>query len=382
MTFAPLTRCGLAIESQISSPAWPSASPATVSALLPILAPTPEVIAPLSALSTMSGYGPVTQQTQQTLPANLTVPFEVQYEGFEALWACALGYMARRHSSTMFPETIVSGAYRHRYEMDRVLQAVPWEIGDGWAIGSEIAIGQRKTRRLTVAATTGNVAAWEWLSAMVGQVTLRCGRAEPMIAETQFLAASLDTTPATNTLNALQALTPPTAPRVLWHQGVTRIGAYSASVALDSNDVIAANGFTMTLNNALNTSYSPRLTLTSEEFTRGATPPAVTGAFVVPRYTADTLLDGQRAGTTYMADLIFTGEDIGATGESYTLEFYWPTIKFTNAGPAWHGASMLGETLAFTASIPSAAAAGMPTTIHATPLIVQLQSSVSTHPLE
>lgn len=383
MSVGAFTRLGLAIESQITSATWPSSNAATISALVPIDALETEVGAELQATAGTHGYGVMTDLDRQTLPANLTLPLPVTYEGLEPLWCCALGYQPKRHGSTVFPEEVVPGAYRHRYEIDNVLQADYWTSADGWDSGDGLASSeQQKTRRLTVAATTGNVAAWEWLSAMVEQLTLHGRVNRPLTASVQFLAGTLDTTPTTNTLAALQALGTPTAPRVLWHHSVFRLGAYSASTPLDSSHNIRVSAFTLRLENRLVVTYSPRVTLTPEEHVRGDAP-RITGQLTVPRYVADTLINGQRAGTTYMADLICTGEPIGVTGENYTLELYWPTIRLSAATqPVWNSAGQLSQTLGFEAYAPTTAAAGMPATIHPTPFIVQIHSSVSTHFLE
>lgn len=382
MSVGFLTRAGIKMEAQITTPTWPSAAAGTIASLLPIHAPTPDVHAVLAATPGTHGYGPATDLDRQTLPANLTLPLPVIYEGLEPLWACALGYMAKRYSGTVFPQTIVSGAYRHKYEVDSVLQADYWTTDDGWQADDGLVADQRKTRRFTTVATIGDVSAWEWLSCMVGQLSLSGGQNQALTATAQLLGGTLDTTPATNTLAAMQALGITYPARVLWHQGVTRIGAYSAVTPLGGGDIIKPSAWTMTLDNALETTYSARLALTPEEHSRGEQPPRITGTFTVPRHTADTLLDGQRAGTTYMADLIFTGAQIAATGQNYTLELYWPTIRFTQAGPVYSEAGIISQALSFEAISPTAAAAGMPATTHLTPFIVQLQSAISAHPLE
>ena len=377
-----LTRFGFAMETQITAPTWPSTSPATLTALQPVLAPTPAGEATLATYPSTVTYGPRDSAVVQTLPANLTLPLPVTYAGLEPLWTCALGYQAKRISGTVYPATITAGAYRHRFEIDNVLQAEHWTTADGWESGDGLTSGQRKTRRLTLAGTIGDVSAWEWLSAMVGQLDLQVQAGQAMQMTLSFVAGSLDETPAANTLAALQALTVPTAARVFWHQSVLRLATYSSSVVLDSDDIIACSQFRLTLDNALDVPYSERISQAPDEPGRGERPPTIRGTLTVPRYTADTLLSAQRAGTAHMMDLIFTGGQIGATGQTYTLELYLPMLYFTTASPVWNNAGVISQTLAFEAVAPSTAAAGMPTTIHATPLIVQCQTADNTHYLE
>ena len=382
MALGALTRAGLAMEAQLTAAAWPSASPATVAALVAVTSLTPDVFTEQEMLANSSAYGGVASVDRMRESNSITPTFLAAYEGLEPLFACSLGYMAKRYGATVFPEQLAAGAYRHRYEIDDTLQADYWRTADGWNSGDSLNSGSRKTRRLTFAATVGDLEAWEWLSCMVAGLEIS-GEAGGHLRVTAMLnGAQLDTTPAANTLAALQALSAASAPLVAWHDGSTRMAAYSASTPLGAGDVLKVSGFSLILNNALVDTYSPRITLGAEEYTRGDMPVEISGAFTLPLYQSQALIAGHRAGTTYMADLIFTGPAIGATGQDYTFELYLPSIRLTGAGPTWNSAGIISQTLAWTALQPSAAAAGMPTTTRLSPLILQLQSALSTHPLE
>jgi hypothetical protein len=101
-----------------------------------------------------------------------------------------------------------------------------------------------------------------------------------------------------------------------------------------------------------------------------------------PNLTTTARLFAQRAKTPYMLSLVFTGAEIAATGEDAMLSLYLPRLVLTQPQVIWNGAGLIGEGLSFECLIPAQAAAGFPATQRLSPLIVELVTPNSVHPLE
>ena len=114
-------------------------------------------------VTTDAWYAPTAFDLLNITPT-LRLPSQLRYQGLEQLWACTLGFGARRFGSTNNPETLATGAYKHRYELDSVMGATPWMLGEGWQLGDGLQLGQRRIRRGTVAVDLQSEV-WEFLSA-------------------------------------------------------------------------------------------------------------------------------------------------------------------------------------------------------------------------
>lgn len=123
-----------------------------------------------------------------------------------------------------------------------------------------------------------------------------------------------------------------------------------AYAAFDSGDQVGINKFTMALENALDIesqdSESSLFIIEPERngFRR------VTGTIEIPRYKNDTFMDACNGFTTYMAHIKFTGSAIDS--ETYELNIYLPSIKFTNIDAPITGPELIKQTLAFEAEVP------------------------------
>lgn len=372
-------RAGFAREATVTAVTWPAASAAAVTQLLPLLDfDGNDGVSKEGARTTTSGLGPIAFDLTSITPT-LRVPLQLRYQGLEPLWACALGFGAKRFSSTLNPETLATGAYRHRYELDSVMGAVPWMLGEGFQLG-EGSIGQRRVRRGTFAADLQSEV-WEFLSCMVSGWTLQASHAGCSLM-VDLVAYSKSASSVVNTSATLRNALPNHWPRALFSQLVFRVAPYSSSTALNSGNAVQVTSWALRVDHQLEASFGPRLGTAPEEYERAPNAtPLVTLTFVLPRHEAETWQTRWRANTILMADAKFTSSAIGATGQNYQCNVYLPSLQVTNAQLNAAGSGLYPDTVQGIGIIPSAAAAGFPATQWLGPLAVELVSGVSTHGL-
>jgi len=372
-------RAGWQREALVSTQTWPAAAAAALTALLPVLDVQPNDGETKSSVRTVqSGLGPTSWDVLSLLPT-AGVPIQARYQGLEALWACALGHMAKRIGATVLPETLAAGVYRHLYELDaRLSTAESWASGDGFLCGTEVQCGQRKVRRGTLAVDF-QVSVWEWLSSMIQAMTFQ---AEPggVTLTVELVAHSLSRSSSMNTAATMLKLLPETAPRVLFTDLDFRVAPYSAGTPLGSGDTVTCTTWVLRLENNLVGTPGPATGTAPVEYERER-PPQVTITFVSPRHVSDTWQTRWGANTILMADAKFTSEKEVAAGQPYKLNFYLPSCVVTNANLGVQGARLPADTVQLMGVVPSAAAAGMPTMSHNTPCAVEVVSGVSPHPL-
>lgn len=318
----------------------------------------------------------LTTRAGQDAAAVLT--YALLFEGYEATWADALGHMPKRVSGTVQPATLATGVYRHRYGIDPHLWAESWTLGDGFLIGPEFTIGQRKTRRGTLALDLADVGVWELASAMIASWELR---SDPFgwFLTCAYVGHSFDLASTDNTLAVLQAIDAPTASEVPFKSATLRLAPYSSSTALDSGDLIEFSDFQIRGDNQLRTAQSTRTGLAPEE-PRRAELPVIAGQVTLPYYSDNALIEAQRAGTHYMAELRIEGAII-ASSIPYAFALWLPDLVLTSVQPTGGGAAAPGLVIGFQARTPETASAGFPTMVIPTPVIVELVNTISAHPL-
>lgn len=375
---API-RAGWQREAVVTAPTWPAASAAALTALAPAIDLRPNDGVIQASVSTVnSGLGPVTFDLLSKLPT-VDVEYQGVYQGLEPLWACALGHMAKRIGSTLLPETLAAGVYRHLYELDpRLSTSEAWKLGDGFQFGTELLLGQRKVRRGTFAADV-QVSVWEWLSSMIMALTLDVGL-DGATLTIELCAHSLSRSSAVNTAATMALLLPSTAPRILLHHLRWRVAPYSAVTPLAVSDEVKCTGWTLRLENNLQAVPGKDTGLAPQEYER-ARDPQVTVTFVVPRHVADTWQSRWGSGTVLMAEARFLSERLIAPGQPYRLSCYLPSCVTTNAQLGVQGAQLPPDTVQLMGVIPSGAAAGFPSMSHLGPLSVEVVSGVATNPL-
>lgn len=365
-------------EALLYADTWPSAAPIAVTSLLPLLGENVDEV-PEHALDNTRGSAYVTASDVVGRSSGGPVRLQVRYEGLEFVWTAALGFMAGRIGGTLMPEQLAVGAYRHLYEMDRSLGAKPWQFGDGWRFGDGLIFGQRKMRRGTYVADR-TVSPWEFLSSMVNELTISANR-EGVTLTLDLVSHSRDIASAINTTPVLDALSGSDHPNVLFTDLVVRLDDFSASIALSSADEVGITAFDLVLANGLAIGDRTKRTGLVIEEPERAGKAQVTGRLVFPRHTSNTYLTALRSGTIKMADLQFTGDQIGATGQNYALNLYLASLKF-DAGPIpIDGPGLLGQALTFTCYEPTDVPAGFPVSNRNGPLLVEVQSAEATHPL-
>lgn len=362
-----LTKAALRREALVATPTWPAASPAAANVLLPLLSCD---VDERPAWSSHSRLSPASRQAGVQTARRVTGPMSLEgiYNGLAVIWALALGRQAYRIGGTDNPETLASGAYQHTFEIDPKHHSHAWELGSGVELGDGVDIGQQLARRSTLVIDHG-VSCWEFLSGMINTFQLSASPADVTLDLT-WRGHSLDTASATN--EDLDEVTQPAWVPISFHELEFRLGAYSASTALDGDDAIAITEFRLEIDNHLEMRQTEASGLYPGEPKR-TEPVTITGGFSVPRYEADTLKDWALANTALMASAVFTGPEIASTGEFYQLAIWLPTITLSLANLDTGGSTMQRQAFSFEATSPSAAAAGMPgVQDDETPLIVQV----------
>mgnify|MGYP001562613947 CR=1 FL=1 len=374
-------RAGFKREAVVTTPTWPAASAASLTALLPVLTLSlNDGIDTAEHSGTSNSFGPLGVEIVSRQPT-LTVTLPARYEGFEELWACALGYMAKRIGAVVMPELLATGVYRHLYECDAALDTTAiWATGDdGFVFAvSELLYGQRKVRRGTFALDM-QVSVWEYLSSMVQALTLQASP-DGVSLTVELVADSLSRVSSINTSATMLKLLPPTSPRLLFTDLVCRIGAQSASTPLGSGDVVTCTTWTLRLENDLVAAPGPRTGLSPGEYARGSLPQVIV-SLELSRHTADLWQTRWDAATALMADFVFTSTREVAAGQPYRLRCYLPRCHVVDASLDLRGAHLPADTITLTGVAPSIASAGFPTMRHLTPLAIEVVSGISQHPL-
>jgi hypothetical protein len=370
---------GWAMEAPIVAPAWPSATSALITELLPLtsldlrqgvnktfLATTDEQFTGFSDADLLNRFP----------GASGSMP--LRYGGLEALFVCALGLQPRRLGATVFPEEISQGIYRSVFEIDPVLSAMaPWDlVNDGIEAGDLTAVTQRKVRRGTLAAHRDTVGVWELLSCMLSQLSLAWGP-DGCTLSFEALAYSLDTAPTVNTPVTMRRAMPNAYPDVQFWETVIRLAPFSASVPLDSTHELGVSSASLTLQNPFVIEQGERTGLAVEELERSG-PAVVQGTLLEPRYTSNTLVNAWPANERWMMDIRCTGPII-RDGVHAQLNCYLPGLFFTQAEPSplSHGRSSLP--IQFFAATPPVPPAGFVATAHQSALAIEIISDRATH---
>lgn len=371
-----LTKAAIRREAIVTTPTWPAAAPAAANVLLPM---TSHDVDERPAWTSHARALPLGRQAGVQTARRCTGPLvmDAMYNGLAVIWALALGRTAYRLSGTANPQQLAVGAYKHTIEIDPMLHSHCWEIGSGVRLGDGVKVGQQLARRCTLA-IDHRVSTWEFLSGMINTIGLSSGPGGTEL-ELTWRAHSLDQASATNA--NLNSVTQPSWEPIDFHHLDFRLGAYSASTALDSGDSISLSEFRLDVDNMLEMRQTESSGLYPGE-PRRTQPVQVSGGFVVPRYEADTLRAWELDNTTLMATAVFTGPAIGATGQDYKLALYLPTVHLMRLNLDTGDSGQQRQAFGFECTSPAAAAAGMPTVQDDdTPLIVQVTDADSAKPL-
>ena len=373
------TIVGWVREAVVSAPTWPAAAATAVTTMIPALSVDSDdgIVLALNS-SVEQGYGLASQDILAKAPT-LRWTSALRYQGYEQLFACALGFMARRIGATNMPETIATGAFRHLIEIDPMLATSQgWAFGDGFRFGAEVNFGQRKVRRGT-AAIARQVSVWEHLSAMVDRLTLT-GSLERVTCEVQLRSYSLSRASAVNTAAILTALPLASAPQVLFRHGVLRLGTFSAGTPLGSGNEVGVTDWQLVIDNRLRGVPGPRTALAPEEFEKEGLA-EITLALTLPRYTSDQRFTDWATPTILMGDLKMTGPNIPGTSTAYQCNLYFPSLVLTEVTSPVQGSQVPGMTHQASMRVPTAAPAGFPTMFRLGPLAVEVRSGQASHPL-
>lgn len=376
-----LNYAGWAREAIVTTPTWPSASPALVTHLLPFL-----TLAPSQGIHKQfvaDTHGPVGFSGADVVDISprFAGTLALRYGGFDALFVAALGLEAKRVGVTVMPELLATGVYRHVYEVDPVLSTMaPWQVTADGIQGGDIASGQRKVRRGTLAAFR-EFGAWELQSCMLDQMSLNW-QADTDVAtmSVEGLAYSRTFSSLVNTPTTLRRAKPNVYADVQCSHGRIRLAPYSTVTPLNSSHRIACASANVTLQNQLETAPGPRTGLYSEEPER-ARAPIVLGSLLKPRYASNALLTAWEANTRYMMDLKFTGPRIAGTAYHYQLNVYVPGLFFTQVEPSDLSPAVSSQPMQWFAATPDVAPAGFPTTARLVPLIIETVNNVAAHSL-
>jgi hypothetical protein len=372
------TVCGLARESLVTVPTWPATSAAIVTSSLPLLSATLSDGANLDF-----GASPSTPFGSQPgvvvgISPSAHVELDMRYGGMETLLCLALGAMPKRIGSVVLPQP-VGGAYRYAIEIAPTFGTSDrWSAADGVEPGDGLDVNLRKVRRGTLVLSRG-VSTWEFLSAVVSQISFALTDEGKATCSVDFNAYSLSRTSSINTLATMRTIPPNTAPNVLDIDLRLRLAPASATVPLDVGDELCVSAFSVTLQNYLLVEPGPRTGLYAEEITKNTTS-GISGTFTLPRYSADTLINAWPAGTVFMLGCTFTGPLIPGTAVPYRLTFALPAIQFTTAiVPLPMGAAPVN--IGWYAIQPPAIGYGLPIGRNASPLVLELYTDQAAHPL-
>jgi len=376
------TQIGFAREATIFTPTWPSVAIAPATVRLPAMTwdlqepPTLRQVAPRTRHAGAQ-YSDVTARQP-----SVAWQTDVYYDGMEVLWACGLGFMAKRVGTTVLPEQLGVGTYRHLYELDQHLEAEPWRLGDGFNLSGEIALNQHKVRRLSIGSWQNAQVVWEGLSFMLSQITFQGQAGQPLRCQVQGQGASVVQPATVNTSGGLAALSPLTGRRVLYQHACTamRLGPWSTTTPLGAGDTISPTAMTLTISHGGRRQSNRRLGLVPDEpQSQGVV--RVSGDIPLPRAAGNTYVQAAKQGTPYMCDMTWTGPIIPASGIARRFRICVPYMRFEQAETAIGGPGRTPERLHFVALEPPLPSAGFPLTRYTGACMLEIISTRSTHPL-
>jgi len=305
----------------------------------------------------------------------LAVP--AYYEGLEFLWLACLGFQPYRISNgTPQPENLAGTAYQHHFELDTAQADRWWGCGEGLVPG-DIDTGQIKVRRGTLAVDKQS-AVWEHRSCLVQRMQFQADpRAVTLNAE--LVGYDEDLASSINTAASLALLSDQTTQVVRFHESVFRLATFSASSGLVSGDALAISSTTLAVDHGLTPAVGTSLTGLFVGTPERAGQAQATLSLTAPRHSLTSAFTRLDAGTELMADLVFTGPQIGATGVNYRLSLFFPSLRVTDADAAILRAGLIPERVTFLAADPTIAPAGMPATFKNRPVMAQVVSEQSSY---
>lgn len=374
------TIVGFRREPVPTGPLWPAAAASQVAVMIPVRSvQVSEGIAFVFNETTEHGRGPDSVDIREVLPRE-TWQCQMRYAGLEELWACTLGYQAKRLSGNLMPEVLVAGkVFRHLFEVDDVLStAKAWSTDDGFT-GGELATPKYRVRRGT-AAVWRQVSVWELLSSMISKMTLTNTLQDGLLATFEMVAHTRSRASAVNTAAVLEALAVNANANVLLRHGTLRVAAFSTVTPLGAGDAVKHRDWQIALDNHLQAGPGPRTGTAPEEYERGSAP-AVTFAVNLERYRADTDFQRLIGSTALMADIKYVGPAIPGTAYNHQLNIYLPRFHLTDVRSDVAGQQVPLYSHQAVMEVPRAAPAGFPVSHHFGPVIVELVNTVSTHAL-
>lgn len=373
------TKAAFVREADLFARTWPSALPAVAGSILPLLAESvgPEV----GSLS----IAPVDANAQANFPRIATeaaggeLLIEARYSGLEFLIAAALGFMGKRIGSTLMPEALGGGAFRHLYEIDNTLHGDPWRAGDGWvADDTGFVADLQKLRRGTFVVDKG-VLLWETLSAMPLGLTINGNSNGLVTMQTSFIGhQTLLGTLVNNDLSALAC----TTERVLYTDMTFQI-VDLLDAPLAQEDVLSeVTGFNISLNNNISAPLTKDSGKNPDEPSRTG-PVSVTGGFAIPTYAPDNddLSFFYQSGRELIGLIEFVGPEIASSGEFFTFRIYLPSMKITGVSIEVAGPSKVQQNYQFTCTKPDSTPPGFPANVKNGTMMIELINDVSQHPL-
>lgn len=366
-------------EADLYTRTWPSVDPAVPTEILPLLA---ESIGPeVGSLSVST----VDDKNQSSFPVIATeggageLLLECRYSGLEFLFAAALGFSAPRISGVVIPESLGGGAYRHLIEIDSRLHGETWLAGEGWiANDPELIAGLQKLRRGTYVCDKA-IRLWETKSAVPLGLVLN-GNANSIVSvSTSFIG--YQTTLGSHADTDLSGLSC-TTPRVSYNDLTLRATTLDNAPLTDDHIVDDITGFNISLNNNLRSILTRDTGKFPDEPARGS-PAAIGGAFALPTYTASNEAFSflYQEGDELVMMFEFVGDEIGASGENYTLRVYLPSVKITGVSIEVGGPSQLQQNYQFTCAKPASTPSGFPDNIKNGSMMIELINDVDQHPL-
>jgi hypothetical protein len=373
------SRMAFVREADIYTRTWPSATPATATSILPLLA---EGVGPelgTAAVVPIDNDGQAFPGLKVAEGAGGELLLDCRYSGLEFVFAAALGIEAKRIGATVMPEVLGGGAYRHLFEIDPHLEGQAWLAGEGWISNDTGLIsGLQKLRRGSYIIDK-SVLIWEALSCMLLGLNIGGNGNAPVVVNSGIVGHSM--TMGTTVSNDLSGLTC-TSERVLYTDMTMSIAPLT-DAPLDATHVLPeVTGFQVTLNNSLSAVNTQDTREHPDEPSRTAAL-EVRGGFAIPSYKDenDDLAFEYQIGTLLIGLIEFEGPEIAASGENFTLRIWLPLMQITGVTIEVGGPGIIQQNYEFTCYKPQENPTGFPTNVKNGTMMIELINDTSAHPL-
>lgn len=380
-------KAGFKREADIFSRVWPSASPATITELLPLISEDVNVVNDQNSIITKDGQSVPERPKLIRRSVDGDVVIDLHYEGIEFFLTAGMGQVANRIGGVLMPEDINGDgtAYRHIIELESLLKQDGWRAGDGFLAGDPptgdgLVAGQQKLRRGTFSVFKG-ATVWDTLSCMINDLRFEMNGNNVQVTGA-MIGYSQDFDSTTN--SGITALNNCPNTKITFHEGILAFREIDGGAITITDTVGAIVSFNLQVLNNLQVINTKDTGVNIDEPQKSGVT-QVSGTFSLPRFNNLDMITRNRDEVRGHMLLEFKAGIIpGSTGpDNYTMRFWFPNITLTGGEVSIQDQATIQQNYAFFAAEPDddLDPPGFPTSTRQSALLIEIINAEAAHPL-